>query len=390
MNILKRIWHISKRELSIFLERPLFLFCMLLSPIAMVFFFTTLMWDGLPKDLPAAIVDMDDTSVSRIICRTIDSMEETNIVAKYCRFDEARKAMDRGQIYAFFYIPKGTTESALSNRQPLISFYTNEAYLLPGTLLMKELRYGSELSGLALTREKLYAKGKTEREAMGIIQPIRIEGHPLGNPYLNYSVYLSNILIPGVFILITMLSTTYVLGMEWKNETQRDWYKLSGNNTVIAFAGKLLPQTLLFSLMIVFMDVWLYKYLGYPCKSGMVSMTVIGLLSIIAAQGLALFLFGLFSGQMRLTMCLCSLWGVLSFSMCGFTFPVTAMGSVLEGMSCLFPLRHYYLLYVNQALNGISIWYAWKSIIGLLAFVGLPLLVMKRYKMAFTKFKYKP
>lgn len=70
---------------------------------------------------------------------------------------------------------------------------------------MKDLRYASELAGLALTRENLYARGATERQAMGIIQPIVIETHPLNNAHLDYSVYLSNILWPGIMILLVML-----------------------------------------------------------------------------------------------------------------------------------------------------------------------------------------
>ena len=79
--------------------------------------------------------------------------------------------MQRGEIFSFFYIPKGTTEEALASRQPKISFYTNEAYFVPGSLLMKDFRTASELSGLALTRERLYARGATEDKAMGIIRP---------------------------------------------------------------------------------------------------------------------------------------------------------------------------------------------------------------------------
>lgn len=72
--------------------------------------------------------------------------------------------MQRGEIYAFFYIPAGTTAEALANRQPTISFYTNESYFVPGSLLMKDFRTASELAGLALTRETLYARGATEQK----------------------------------------------------------------------------------------------------------------------------------------------------------------------------------------------------------------------------------
>ena len=102
--------------------------------------------------------------------------------------------------------------------------YTNESYLVPGTLLMKDLRYMSELAGLALTRENLYGKGLTERQAMGILQAIVIETHPLGNPHLDYSVYLNNIILPGILILLIMLCTTYTIGLEWKRDRQLKLY----------------------------------------------------------------------------------------------------------------------------------------------------------------------
>lgn len=181
-NKLKRIYAIALRELKSYSRRPLFLFCMVIAPVLCAVFFVTLMDSGLPVKLPAGIIDEDNTSISRTIVRTIDAMEETNFTVAYPTFAEARKAMQRGEIYSFFYIPKGTTQKALSQRQPKISFYTNEAFFVPGSLLMKDFRTASELSGLALTRETLYAKGATEKQAMEIIQPIVIETPPSITP----------------------------------------------------------------------------------------------------------------------------------------------------------------------------------------------------------------
>ena len=251
-----RLVRIFRRELRIFSHRPLFLFTMIVAPILCIVFLTTLMADGLPTKLPAGLVDEDDTHITHIVARILGSMEETDFVARYPDFSEAKKAMQRGEIYGFFYIPRGLTEDAIANRQPKLSFYTNDTYFVPGTLLMKDLRYASELSGLALTRENLYARGLTERQAMGIIQPIVIETHPLNNPHLDYSVYLNNILLPGILILLIMLSTTYTIGLEWKQNTQKELYALSGHSSTVALVGKLFPQTVLFSLIFIFYDVY--------------------------------------------------------------------------------------------------------------------------------------
>lgn len=390
MNVTRRIFSIFRRELDCYSRRPLFLFCMVLAPVLCVVFFTTLMDKGLPTELPAGIVDEDNTNISRTIVRTIDALQETDIIQSYPSFSEARSAMQRGEIFAFFHIPAGTTEKAISNRQPKIAFYTDEAYFVPGSMLMKDLRTASELSGLALTRETLYAKGATEDGAMAIIQPITLDTHPIGNPTLDYGVYLNNILVPGIFILLIMLSTTYTIGMEWKSGTQRELYAMAGNSSAIALAGKLLPQTILFTLMFVFCDMYFYRIMQYPCNSGIVPMMLLGLITVLASQAFGVFLFGLFIGQLRLSMCLCSLWGILSFSLAGFTYPVMAMDPVLRGMAWLFPLRHYYLIYVNQALNGYSITYVWSSVAALVCFTVLPLLVFPRYRAAFLKYRYKP
>ena len=224
---------------------------------------------------------------------------------------------------------------------------------------------------------------------MGVIQPIKIETHPLNNPYLDYAVYLNNMLIPGIFILLVMLSAAYTIGLEWKRDTQLVLYRLSGNSPFTALVGKLLPQTLVFWLIYILYAVYFYRYLQYPCNSGIMAMIGMGMLTVLGAQGFATFLFGV-SGQMRLSMCLCSLWGILSFSLAGFTYPVTAMDTILQKLSVLFPLRHYYLLYVNQALNGYSIAYAWHSVLALAIFALLPLLTLHHYRSLFTKVKYIP
>ncbi len=383
-----RLWRIIRREVAIFARRPLLLFTMLVAPVVCLVFFTSLMDSGLPTKLPSGMVDEDDTHVTRIVTRILGSMEETQVMRRYASFSEARDAMQRGEIYSFFYIPRGLTEDAMANRQPRISFYTNEAYFVPGTLLMKDSRYASELSGLALTRETLYSRGLTEREAMGVIQPIVVETHPLNNPFLNYSVYLNNMLLPGILILLIMLTTAYTIGLEWKQGTQRQLYAMSGNSSTIALTGKLLPQTAIFTLLFMLYDVYLYRYLAFPCHTGLGPMMLLGFVTVLASQAFAVFLFGVFIGKMRLAMCLCSLWGILSFSLAGFTYPVTAMDGPLQWLSWLFPLRQYYLIYVNQALNGYPIAYAWAPATALLCFLLLPLTILWRYHTAFLHYSY--
>lgn len=381
--------NIAKREVLRIAVRPLYLFCMIIAPVFCYLFFTTLMANGLPTGLPAGVVDLDNTSTTRNIIRNLDAFQQTHIVAHYPSVMEARKAIQRGEIYSFYYIPEGTTEATLASRQPKVSFYVNYSYLIAGSLLYKDQRTISELAAGAVGRATLYAKGATEDQAMAFLQPIVIDTHALNNPWLNYSVYLCNTLFPGILMLLIFLTTIYTLGEEVKNGTGRELMRLADNSITKVLIGKLLPHTLVFFVIAVFYNVYLYGYLHYPCHSGIFPMLLAGLLLVLSSQAFGIFLFGLF-GSFRLALSAASLWGVISFSISGFTFPVMAMHPTLQALCVLFPLRHYYLLYVNFALNGYPLIYAWQAVVALLVFLLLPFLVLKKLRTILLQYVYVP
>ena len=381
--------NIAKREVLRIAVRPLYLFCMIIAPVFCYLFFTTLMANGLPTDLPAGVVDLDNTSTTRNIIRNLDAFQQTHIVAHYPSVMEARKAIQRGEIYSFYYIPEGTTEATLASRQPNVSFYVNYSYLNAGSLLYKDPRPLSELAAGAVGRATLYAKGATEDQAMAFLQPIVIDTHALNNPWLNYSVYLCNTLFPGILMLLIFLTTIYTLGEEVKNGTGRELMRLADNSLTKVLIGKLLPHTLVFFVIAVFYNVYLYGYLHYPCHSGIFPMLLAGLLLVLSSQAFGVFLFGLF-GSFRLALSAASLWGGISFSISGFTFPVMAMHPTLQALCVLFPLRHYYLLYVKFALNGYPLIYAWQAVAALLVFLLLPFLVLKKLRTILLQYVYVP
>lgn len=383
------IWKIFRRELRAFSRRPIFLMIMFVAPLGFLWMFTSLMQSGLPTKLPAALVDEDDTHVTRQLTRILGAMEETHFVLQTKSFTEARKAMQRGEIYGIFRIPKGTTEAALTQRQPVISFYTNDSYYIAASLLMKDMRKMSEMAGLAMTRETMRARGYRDDQIMGTIQPIVIESHPLGNPHLNYSVVLSNLIVPGLVMLVIMLTTSYSLGNEWKRGRQRKLYNMAGRQTWVAIVGKLLPQTMLYTLIFWLIDLVFYSYLQFPCQCGISRMMLWGVLAVLASQGLGLLLFEAFPGMMRMAMSACSLLGVMQFSLAGFSFPVSAMDRPFQWLSNIFPLHHYFLIYVNQALNGYNISYAWTNVAALVGIALLPWLFSFRLTDAFLNKDYK-
>lgn len=383
------ILKIARRELRRMASKPIYWFCMIAAPLFCFVFFTSLMSEGLPTDMPLGLVDNDNTTTSRSLARNLDAFEMTSIKEQYANVTEAREAVQRGDIYGFYYIPKGTTRKAQRQELPVVSFYTNYSYLVAGSLLYRDMRTMSELASGAASRTVLYAKGATERQAMAFLQPIVIDSHAINNPWLNYNVYLSNVILPGLLMLFIFMVTVFSIGTEVKYNTVHDWLIMARGSMFHALAGKLLPQTLIFFLIGIAFAIGLYGVLHFPCHSGLPTMLLVMFLGIIGAQGLGVFMFAMLP-TLRMSLSFASLWGVISFSICGMSYPVMAMHPTLQGLSLLFPLRHYFLLYVNCALDGYPLMNAAPYVVGLLLFAMLPLLLLRRLKKMLLVVPYIP
>lgn len=383
------ILKIARRELRRMASKPIYWFCMIAAPLFCFVFFTSLMAEGLPTDMPLGLVDNDNTTTSRSLARNLDAFEMTSIKEQYANVTEAREAVQRGDIYGFYYIPKGTTRKAQRQELPVVSFYTNYSYLVAGSLLYRDMRTMSELASGAASRTVLYAKGATERQAMAFLQPIVIDSHAINNPWLNYNVYLSNVILPGLLMLFIFMVTVFSIGTEVKHNTVHDWLIMARGSMFHALAGKLLPQTLIFFLIGIAFAIGLYGVLHFPCHCGLPTMLLVMFLGIIGAQGLGVFMFAMLP-TLRMSLSFASLWGVISFSICGMSYPVMAMHPTLQGLSLLFPLRHYFLLYVNCALDGYPLMNAAPYMVGLLLFAMLPLLLLRRLKKMLLVVPYIP
>jgi ABC-2 type transport system permease protein len=121
-------------------------------------------------------------------------------------------------------------------------------------------------------------------------------------------------------------------------------------------------------------------------KTGFFPMLLAYLSLILGSQGLGLILTAVFQNY-RMGLSVASLLGMLSFSVTGFSFPVEAMHPSLQALSYIFPMRHFFLIYVNQALDGFPIGYVAYHFVFLLGFALLGLLFFPRIN-RFLAFDY--
>ena len=389
MKYLNNIWEVAKRECKILYVNRIYGYCMVVFPLLAMLFFTSLMDDGLPQEMPVGIVDLDNTTMTRALGRKLDGFQNSRVVAHYPSVAEARKAMQENEIYGFLYLPKGTTDNLLASRRPTISYYYSQTSLTAGSMVMKDLKTTATLAAMGVGQATMRAKGLTNQQMATLMQPIRIDLHQVVNPWGNYNMYLSTVFVPGVIMLFMFLISAYSLGMELKFGRGKEWLGMADNNIVVAILGKYLPQALIFSSIIIFYEFYIYGILHFPHEGNMWDVLLLMVLQVFSSIGFGIFIFGLMP-SLRMSMSICSLWAVLSFSRAGSAFPMMGMDGSLQAMTWLFPLRHYYMLYQITVFNGYPLVDAWFHIVALVAFTLTPWFVLSKVKNAMLNYVYIP
>ena len=360
---------------------------MVVLPLFVMVFFTSLMHEGQPHNMPVAVVDQDNTSTTRRLTRMLDSYQSTAVVANYPTVEEARVAMQHGEIYGFLHFPKGTTADLLASRQPKVAYYYSYASLTAGSLVFKDLKTITTLGSAAVGKQVMTAKGYTEKQIMTFLQPIVVDMHLISNPWINYNVYLSTMLVPTCLLLFIFLITAYSIGQELKEGTANELITKAKGNVAVALMGKMLPQNIIFQLVMAAYMYYTFGILNFPHPGGWGSIFLLGVLAVLAAQGFGIFMFGLFP-SLRMSMSMCSLWGVLSFSMVGTAFPTLAMDGALQALAELFPMRHFFIFYEIVVFGGNPMSTVAINIAALVLFAAAPVFVLPRISKALKEYIY--
>ncbi len=376
-----------RRELHMMFARPLYLFASVGVMLLSTFFFLTLMRGGTAENMPVAVVDLDQTSISRRLIHEMQATPSVDIQLITNSYSEARKAMQQGKIYGIFLIREGFYSDLVAFKRPRLDFYVTNSYTVGGNTAYKQMLTMVNLTSGAFQREVLRKKGLPDDVIMRRIQPLAIEGHMVANPWGNYSVYLVSTILPGILGLICLMLTIFAIGFELKMRTSHAWLRAAGGNYTVAMIGKLIPYTVIYLVLGIGCHLILYRFADFPVYGSTVRLMFGLLLFIFAMEALGIFLIGLLP-TLRDALSIGALYSMLGFSLSGFTYPQMSMLAPVKALSYMEPLRHYYLIYVNEALMAAPVENSIPHMMALTLFMVAALCVSPRLHRALVYWNY--
>lgn len=382
-------WNTVRREIRRMGSRKMYICGMVLVPVMLVLFFCGLLAPGLPQKVPSAIVDLDHSPMSRSLTRSLDATQFVDIAVDCKSYDDAMRRVRTGQIIGFFVIPADFQKDVLAGKTPTLTYYNNLTYFVPGSLGFKGFKTVAVTTSAGAVVTKLVSTGAlTPDEALALTVPVSFNEHPIGNPWMNYSIYLTPTFIFACLALMIFLMTTFSITMEIKKGTSPQWLAGAKDRITVALAGKLFPHFLVWSVIGMFALSVMFRWNNFPCGN-LWAMAGAMELFILACMAWAVFICCVLPNP-RLAFICCALTGILSFSFAGISFPVSSMYGAIAIFSYLVPVRYMMLIFFTVALDSFPVYYARMFYVALLIFPLVGCTLLWRLRRACLKPVYVP
>lgn len=332
-------------------SRPLYLLLLLILPLAGWGILAATFYEGVPRNMPVAIIDHDNSAFSRELIRAIDATSTMRVETFAMSPAEGEDLMKQGDVYAVVLLDHGLERDIiLGNSPPVVVFY-NAQWMLPTNLIVKDLRTVFGTVSATTNIKRRVAAGESLYEAMRTSEPIRFEMRALHNPELDYTSFLLPALLAALMHIFVTLITIHVIGTELKHRTADAWLAVNNDRILRALFTKLSPYFLWYFLLGAGLFHITYGSLGVPFR-GTPAVLIGGYaLLCLAYMGVGMLLIAL-TANLRLATSLASFITGPAFAFAGITFPVIAMPTVAKIWALALPLTHFSAVVTQQGVAG--------------------------------------
>ena len=190
------------------------------------------------ENLPVGIVDGDNTATSREIIRMTEAVPTFRITRHYADEVEARADVQRKSIYGYLSIPSGFEAKVMDGKETALTYYYHYALMSVGSEIHGAFQSLLKSISVVPIVTHAVALGINQEEIESFLLPVTTQNHPLFNPDMDYSVYLTQ---PFFFVflqVILLLVTTYSIGSEGKFHTSANWLAVADGNIWVAVTAK--------------------------------------------------------------------------------------------------------------------------------------------------------
>lgn len=327
--------------------------------------------NGDPRQLPTAVVALDDGPFVRSIVRAAENSGYFRVVAA-ASDGEAEALLQRGEVQFVLVVPADFSRRLLRGEKPALAVYADAADPSATGPAVAALQ---QLPQLALAHE---LKGPLAH-LRGGAAPFDVRLHRRYNPE-GISAY--NV-VPGLMGVILTMTLVMMTAMAMTRERERGTLEnllATPVRPIEMMAGKILPYVLMgyVQVLIVFSAAqWLFSV---PMAGSFWLLTSMVLLFIVATLTVG-FTFSTIARSQMQSMQMTMFYFLPNILLSGFMFPFRGMPGWAQQIGELLPLTHFLRIVRGIMLKGTGWAELWPEAGAIAAFIGvMGAVAMLRYR----------
>lgn len=338
-------------------------------PLLLILLIWWIFSSGQSRDLPLAVLDLDQSQLSRQLSRTLDASSALSLAERPENNAQALQLLQQRKVYAVLVIPEQFAAKLLSGQQATVVLEHNAQFTSHSSAIYRSVQQAINTAATLLNADRQLRTGKAG--ALALAAPIRLTASALYNEDTDYELFLAATLIPAVLHILAMVIAVSAVGRELRDGSAVQWLEAASGSVSTAFAAKLLPYWLVCCGW-GWLFIWLFAASGRADIQGSGLALAVGMLLMqSAAMAIGLLLLGL-TKNLRMALSLSGFFSAPAFAYSGQAFPLVAMPAVAQGWASLLPLTHWITLYNQIWLAGAPLIYYYHNLLILLVMVIIP------------------
>lgn len=346
-----------------------------LMPLVLLGLMAAMLWQGVPRDLPVAVVGGADDAAARRFIQTLDLSPAVRVVARPRGEAEAMSLVRRGSIVAFVELPA----SLAPRDRPRLRISYNAAYLSTGGIAEAGMA-----QALAEAAKDSAIEGSGVRGAEALrFAPVPVSVTVLANPQTSFEWFLQALVDPVVLHLLVACATAMAMGRALVDGSLATWVRHSGGGPG-ALSGKLAPYVAIGSLWAAAWLIWIVGIRGWH-PQGSLWVILLGQVVLLAGTAAISAMLVALRRETSTALAVSAVYAGSALAYSGGSLPVQGASWFARGWSVLLPFTHYLDLQMDQWL-GAPIIIAVRQLAVLSLYIALPagitLLLLRKAKSA--------
>jgi len=365
--MLTTIGHITMKELRQILRDRQTLVLILVMPIVLTFLFGKALETGGLRQIPLAIVNLDESPESNVIATAFTTFDEVRIQESAATPEQAQDLLARGKIRAAIIIPKGfmrTIEAGEDARLQVLLDGTDKtsAPIVGGVAQRVIQQYNTEraISGL-------WKRGVRPDQGLRLIQPVYVQTDIQYNPGLQYLSFA----MPGVIGLTLQLLTVMLMATSIPRERERgtlDQLMASPIGRAELILGKLLPYFGISLINVATILLVADRWYDVPMDRNLPLLVSLCGLFVLSSLATGLLISAVSHSQFQAVQ-IAVFYVLPVFILSGAYSPIEAIPEYIRPISYLFPLMYFCRAVRAVTLRGADLALVWRDLAILSGFV---------------------